>query len=106
MEPVKSAGNASSINVAQQPSTVKQFSLSDSTGRQLSTGQQEYFKDSKIRDDNDNLKVMYHGTAETFTVFDKKKARASGYYGKGFYFTDSASHALFIALRKADANSV
>jgi len=36
---------------------------------------------------------MYHGSEASFTVFDRKKARSSGYYGKGFYFTDSASHA-------------
>ena len=33
------------------------FSLSDSDGKKLSKGQQEYFKDSKVRDENGNLKV-------------------------------------------------
>ena len=80
--------------VAQEGDSVKkQFSLSDSNGNQLSTEQQEYFKYSKVRDENGNLKVMYHGSPESFTVFDKKKAKSSGYYGKGFYFTDSDSHA-------------
>lgn len=65
----------------------------DSAGKELSVGQQEYFKDSKIRDDNGNLKVMYHGSPAQFTVFDKKKAKSSGYYGRGFYFSDSESHA-------------
>lgn len=59
----------------------------------LSAEQESYFKDSKVRDENGNLKVMYHGSHESFTVFDKKKARSSGTYGKGFYFTDSKSHA-------------
>ena len=37
----------------------------------LSTEQQEYFKDSVVRDENGNLKVMYHGTAKGgFNVFD------------------------------------
>lgn len=65
----------------------------DSFGNELSKEQAEYFKDSKIRDDKGNLKVMYHGSPESFTVFDKKKAKSSGTYGKGFYFTDSTSHA-------------
>ena len=34
---------------------------------------------------------MYHGSPNSFTAFDKKKAKASGLYGKGFYFTDSES---------------
>ena len=38
------------------------YSLSDSDGKQLSEGQREYFKDSKVRDDNGALKVMYHGS--------------------------------------------
>ena len=69
------------------------YSLSDSEGRELSTQQSEYFKDSKVRDAYGRLKVMHHGSPETFTVFDKKKARSSGTYGSGFYFTDSESHA-------------
>ena len=65
----------------------------DSEGNKLTEGQMEYFKDSKIVDKNGNLKVMYHGSPEFFTVFDRKKAKSSGTYGKGFYFTDSDSHA-------------
>lgn len=80
--------NSNSIKI---PNT--EFSLSDSEGRELSTEQREYFKDSKIKDANGNLKVMHHGSHESFTVFDKKKARSSGTYGNGFYFTDSKSHA-------------
>ncbi|MGN0693731.1 MAG: hypothetical protein ACI4LK_02330 [Lentihominibacter sp.] len=48
------------------------FSLSDSKGRKLSAGQQEYFKDSKVRDENGNLKTVYHGTNKAgFTVFNR-----------------------------------
>ena len=39
------------------------FSLSDSTGKQLTQEQADYFKDSVVRDENGNLKVMYHGTS-------------------------------------------
>lgn len=65
----------------------------DSEGNQLTADQLDYFKDSKIVDANGNLKVMYHGSKESFTVFDKKKAKSGGTYGNGFYFTDSDSHA-------------
>jgi hypothetical protein len=34
----------------------------DNDGRTLSNGQAEYFKDSKIRDKDGNLLVVYHGT--------------------------------------------
>jgi hypothetical protein len=37
--------------------------------------------------------VLYHGSPEQFTQFDRSKAKSSGLYGKGFYFTDSESHA-------------
>lgn len=47
------------------------YSISDSDGKQLTKEQQNYFKDSKVRDDNGNLKVMYHGSQDAgFHVFD------------------------------------
>lgn len=47
------------------------YSLSDNEGKQLTKEQSEYFKDSKMRDDNGNLKVMYHGSQDAgFHVFD------------------------------------
>jgi len=63
----------------------------DSTGRELSAGQQEYFKDSKIRDDEGRLQVVYHGTEADFTVFDTsiqggKNGEAEGF---GIYITPS-----------------
>ena len=64
--------------------TDTKYSLSDTKKRTLTAEQQEHFKDSKIRDDNGNLKVMYHGSPEAFTVFDKRKAKSSGLYGRGF----------------------
>lgn len=39
-------------------------------GQELSEGQKHFFKDSKARDENGNLKVFYHGTPDgTFTSF-------------------------------------
>ncbi|MEG1781734.1 MAG: hypothetical protein RR253_00630, partial [Oscillospiraceae bacterium] len=62
----------------------KQFSLKvDSHGNELSEQQHEYFKKSKVRDTNGNLKVMYHGTPNgTFTKFKS-----------GTYFTENQSYA-------------
>lgn len=54
-----------------------ELSRKDSDGNSLSAGQQDYFKDSKIRDDDGNLLVVYHGTSENFTVFDRTKSRAN-----------------------------
>ena len=43
----------------------------DSEGRQLSAEQQEFFRDSKVRDEQGRLMPMYHGTdMPNFTVFD------------------------------------
>ena len=54
------------------------FSLDvDSDGNKLTQQQAEYFKKSKVRDENGNLLKVYHGTTENFTVFDKTKGRAN-----------------------------
>ena len=61
----------------------------DSDGRELSSGQQEYFKDSVVRDQDGRLKPMYHGTSSAgFTVFDPYYSKF-GLFGNGFYFTDN-----------------
>ncbi len=48
------------------------FSVRDNTGRELAPAQQEFFRNSKARDENGNLLVMYHQTDGDFTVFDTK----------------------------------
>lgn len=48
---------------------------------------------SKIVNEDGTPRTMYHGTPNEFTVFDIKKAKSSGTLGKGFYFTNSKSHA-------------
>lgn len=49
------------------------FSLSkDNQGRTLSKEQQEYFKDSKVRDKVGRLSEVYHGTNIDFDVFNAK----------------------------------
>lgn len=60
------------------------FSLkTDSAGNELSEQQQEYFKDSKVRDEDGHLLVMYHGTPNAgFTRFRS-----------GAYFTQNREYA-------------
>ena len=69
-------------NIANNNSNVNnnetKFSLDvDSDGNKLTQQQAEYFKNSKVRDENGNLLKVYHGTTENFTVFDKTKGRAN-----------------------------
>ena len=82
-----------------QQSVVSQFHYSyslpktDSEGNNLSTEQQEFFKDSVVRDADGKLMVMYHGTANggAFTVFDGDKLgnrTLTSQIGQGFYFTN------------------
>ena len=72
--------------------TDTKYSLTDNQGRELSKEQQEYFKDSKVRDENGNLLTVYHGTRSDFNIFDIKRAGQNyegnwSALGKGFYFT-------------------
>ena len=62
----------SNDNSQEKSSDKVQSSMRDSAGRELTEAQQEYFKDSKVRDADGNLLVMYHQTDGTFTVFDTK----------------------------------
>lgn len=61
------------------------YSISDTKGRKLTKGQQEKFKDSKMRDDDGRLKVMYHGSEKAgFHTFDSDYSDD----GRSFFFTD------------------
>lgn len=57
----------------------ERFSLkpTDSQGRELTPEQLEFFKDSKVVDEDGNLLVVYHGTDADFTVFDRTKGRSN-----------------------------
>ena len=60
-----------------------------SESNQLTAEQEEFFKDSVVRDENGNLKPMYHGTANGgHTIFDTYGSKY-GLFGAGSYFTDS-----------------
>lgn len=43
----------------------------DTSGNELSAEQQEFFKDSVVRDSKGNLMVLYHGTTANFNEFKK-----------------------------------
>ena len=61
----------------------------DNKGRLLSKEQQEYFKDSKVRDENGSLLEVYHGTPYEFYQFNYDKlGENTSSLGPGFYFTD------------------
>lgn len=52
----------------------KSYSINtDNQGRELSKQQQEYFKDSKVRDEQGRLLEVYHGSGADFNVFDRTK---------------------------------
>ena len=71
---------------------VKTSRETDSIGNKLTEEQAAYFAESKSVDAQGRLRVMYRGGGD-FTVFDRKKSSYSNLYGRGFYFTDSKSHA-------------
>ena len=75
------------------------YSLKDSLGNELSAEQAEFFKDSKVRDDNGNLLVVYHGTNNEFYTFDKTKIKIDN-LGRGFYLVDKKSIAESYARRR------
>lgn len=69
---------------------VPRFSLSDSDGNALTKEQQDFFKDSKVRDDAGNLMVVYHGTKDFgFTKFDTSKSDD----GSSLFFTNDINMA-------------
>lgn len=91
--PTESTESPFSGNTISQNTNNVKYSLTDNQGRTLTKEQQEYFKDSKVRDENGNLLTMYHGSPSDFTIFDRSKAKASGLYGRGFYFTSDGNMA-------------
>lgn len=88
---VKSIEPSGEILAQEEPVVKSEYSLStDSDGKELSKGQQEYFKDSKVVDESGNLLKVYHGTTNKFTVF--RQGTADG-WGTGIYFTNNRAEA-------------
>lgn len=69
------------------------YSLSDNQGRTLSKEQQEYFKDSKVRDEEGKLVTVYHTMTENSEQFNEFNPVGTDYYRFGDqvvnYYTDS-----------------
>ena len=88
-------GGRTRQNVTDTAGKEPAFSMpeTDNQGRKLTTEQQEFFKDSKVRDEDGKLIEVYHGSANQFTVFDKSKIKTGATLyansGDGFYFTDN-----------------
>lgn len=64
----------------------------DNQGRQLSEGQQEFYRDAsyKVKDNNGKLLNLYHTTPNKFTIFDKSKMGDNTAYSNtpfGFFVT-------------------
>ena len=91
----KAVDNLAVVNASyEDPFRDVALSDRDSDGNKLSEGQQEYFKDSKVRDKDGNLLLVYHGTKEDFSVFEKSKIGKNGAFeGTGFNFTPSRGRA-------------
>ena len=76
-------GNEESRTVALNSLENVKFSQRDSDGNDLTVDQAEYFRNSKVRDKDGNLLVMYHGTPNGgFTKFRS-----------GSYFTENPEYA-------------
>lgn len=71
--------------IQERESGVTQYSDRDTFGNTLTNEQQSYFAESKVRDENGNLKVMYHGTPNaTFTKF-----RSGTYFTEHKWYADN-----------------
>ena len=80
----KPIDNISNVNIVASSENIKN-SDRDSDGKTLSKEQQEFFKDSKVRNKDGNLLVVYHGSPRKFTVFDSRKV--TGYKNNFNFFT-------------------
>ena len=67
----------------------------DNKGRELTQEQQEYFKDSKVRDEEGRLLEVYHGTGtKGINIFQYDPKRQTGTdYGEAYYFTSDYTKA-------------
>lgn len=70
----------------------------DSEGNKLSEEQIEFFKDSKVVDEEGRLLPVYHGTRSEFYIFDKSLSGSSNKNAKvGFWFTPNEKGAINFA---------
>lgn len=92
------------IPVVYFPRNDIRYSTRDSEGNTLTPEQQEFFKDSKVRDDEGRLKPVYHGTGRmdrVGTVFRADRATS----GPMAFFTDSRQIAENYSRDKKDTST-
>lgn len=70
----RAAGQDAHMN---RPGNIRYSAEEDNQGQKLTEEQAEFFRESKVRDEDGQLMVMYHGTDAEFTVFDSSKSRAN-----------------------------
>ena len=70
----RAAGQDAQMN---RPGNIRYSVEEDNQGQKLTEEQAEFFRESKVRDEDGQLMVMYHGTDAEFTVFDSSKSRAN-----------------------------
>ena len=82
--------------IAFEPSQIRKINVKyslDNQGRELSKGQIEYFKDSKVRDEKGNLLTVYHGTPNGgFNIYDTGmlgNTSGASDTSLGFHLTDN-----------------
>lgn len=92
----KDVNTTTKYSIQESENNSDSFNISkyDNKGRELSKQQQEYFKDSKVRDENGDLKTMYHGSNNKFNIFKHGEAyRGSSKASVGYWFTETADGA-------------
>ncbi|MBQ7863793.1 MAG: hypothetical protein IJ353_04910 [Lachnospiraceae bacterium] len=101
--PSSTASNNSIPHSGENATENIQYSERDSQGNGLTKEQVEYFKESKVRDENGNLKPMYHGTGRADRVgYHFRADRATA--GPMAFFTDSKKIADNYARDKQDTS--
>ncbi|MEG1299690.1 MAG: hypothetical protein RSC93_03220 [Erysipelotrichaceae bacterium] len=72
----------------------------------LSKAQKKYFKNSKVRDENGDLLVAYHGSGTKIEEFDPSyTGLGADQYGSGFYFTtDKDIASIYTKSRNVDVS--
>ena len=97
MDAIESSPPNSSITLGEEGvNTLNSAREVDSEGNELSEGQKEFFKDSKIRDDAGRLLVTYHGrkSTEGIGVFDmRERDGGAGRRQVGAYFSANNEYA-------------
>jgi len=91
----KSASDGNTNNKESTGDSGTRYSIKriNSEGNTVTDAQYDYFKKSKVVDDEGNLLVVYHGTDSDFTVFDVSKGRPDMDI-QGMFFSPDKNDAL------------